>query len=152
MKITSTWRPIAKNEIAHTALFGSASVGRLATQDEVTSLFTRLFGIERITINDLTYNYEKAAGTLTTARYFPQNKISFMATLANGSIGAGLWGVTPEEEAQGAFTAASSDQYITMTQWQTPDPVAIWTKASGMFIPVLPDPNGLFVATVTFPS
>ena len=112
----------------------------------------RLFGIERITINDLTYNYEKAAGTLTTARYFPQNKISFMATLANGSIGAGLWGVTPEEEAQGAFTAASSDQYITMTQWQTPDPVAIWTKASGMFIPVLPDPNGLFVATVTFPS
>lgn len=149
---STAFNAIAKNEIVQTALFGSASVGRLATQDEVTSLFTRLFGIERITINDLTYNYEKAAGTLTTARYFPQNKISFMATLANGSIGAGLWGVTPEEEAQGAFTAASSDQYITMTQWQTPDPVAIWTKASGMFIPVLPDPNGLFVATVTFPS
>lgn len=34
------------------------------------------------------------------------------------------------------------------TQWATPDPVAVWTKATGLFIPVLPDPNGLFVASV----
>lgn len=143
---------LAKSATIQNALFGSAFAGRLATTDEITSLFSRLFGIERITVNDLVYNYEKADGTLTTARYFPKNKIAFMTTMANGSVGAGLWGVTPEEEAQGAFTAASQNQYIAMTQWQTPDPVAIWTKASGMFIPVLPDPNGLYVATVTLPS
>lgn len=28
------------------------------------------------------------------------------------------------------------------------DPVAKWTKASGMFIPVLPDPYGMVIATV----
>ena len=143
---------LAKSAVIQNALFGSAFAGRLATQDEITSLFSRLFGIERITVNDQVYNYEKADGTLTTQRYFPKNKIAFLATMANGSFGAGLWGVTPEEEAQGAFTAASQNQYITMTQWQTPDPVAIWTKASGMFIPVLPDPNGLYIATVTLPS
>ena len=143
---------LAKSAVIQNALFGSAFAGRLATQDEITSLFSRLFGIERITVSDQVYNYEKADGTLTTQRYFPKNKIAFLATMANGSFGAGLWGVTPEEEAQGAFTAASQNQYITMTQWQTPDPVAIWTKASGMFIPVLPDPNGLYIATVTLPS
>ena len=122
---------LAKSAVIQNALFGSAFAGRMATQDEITSLFSRLFGIERITVNDQVYNYEKADGTLTTQRYFPKNKIAFLATMANGSFGAGLWGVTPEEEAQGAFTAASQNQYITMTQWQTPDPVAIWTKASG---------------------
>ena len=33
--------------------------------------------------------------------------------------------------------------------WATEDPVAKWTKASGMFIPVLPDVYGMVIATVT---
>lgn len=149
---SKVFNAIAKEASIQTALFGSASVGRLASQDEVTGLLSRLFGIERITINDNVYNIEQAGGTVSTKRYFPEDKISFMATAANGTIGAGLWGVTPEEEEQNAFTQVSSDQYITLTQWKTPDPVAVWTKASGMFIPVLPDPYALFVATVTFPA
>ena len=28
------------------------------------------------------------------------------------------------------------------------DAEPVWTKATGLFIPVLPDPNGLFVASV----
>ena len=48
---------LAKSAVIQNALFGSAFAGRLATQDEITSLFSRLFGIERITVNDQVYNY-----------------------------------------------------------------------------------------------
>ena len=64
------------------------------------------------------------------------------------SLGVGLWGVTPEEKEQGAFTQKSMNQFITLTQWKEPDPVAVWTKASGLFIPVLPDPSSLFICNV----
>ena len=56
--------------------------------------------------------------------------------------------MTPEEEAYGAFTSKSQKQFITITQWETPDPVAEWTKASGVFIPVLPNPYGIVIGTV----
>lgn len=39
---------------------------------------------------------------------------------------------------------------MTITQWETPDPVATWTKASGLFVPVLPNPEGMIIATITF--
>ena len=33
-------------------------------------------------------------------------------------------------------------------QWMETDPAVLWTKASGLFIPVLYNPNSLFIATV----
>ena len=66
-----------------------------------------------------------------------------------GKVGTGLWGVTPEEERQGAFTEINQKQFITITQWATPDPVAEWTKASGVFIPVLPNPFAMVIGTHT---
>jgi len=32
--------------------------------------------------------------------------------------------------------------------WNEPDPVATWTKAAGLFIPVMPNPKGLFIGTI----
>lgn len=40
-------------------------------------------------------------------------------------------------------------QFITISQWATPDPVAEWTKASGVFIPVIPNPYGIVIGTLT---
>ena len=45
------------------------------------------------------------------------------------------------------WTAKSAEQFITLTQWTEPDPTAVWSKASGLFVPVLPNPAGLFIAT-----
>lgn len=39
-------------------------------------------------------------------------------------------------------------QFVTCTRWDTPDPVATWTKASGVFIPVLPNVYGHIIATI----
>ena len=133
-----------------TAVHGGAASGAMVTRTQLRTLFNELFGFSDIRENDARYNVEDKTGKKTTARYFPQNKISFVASY-NGlqGFGSGLWGVTPEELAQGPWTAKSAEQYVTLTQWQEPDPVAVWSKASALFIPVLPNPEGLFVATVT---
>lgn len=68
----------------------------------------------------------------------------------SGKLGTGLWGVTPEELSYGPWTKKSAKQFVTITQWDTPDPVATWTKASGLFVPVLQVPEGMIIATITF--
>ena len=121
----------------------------LQNKAQLQALFGEQFGFTEINVNDLRYGQENAAGAITSKRFFPEDKVSFICKAANGSVGTGLWGVTPEEESLGQYTEKSAQQFITLTQWATPDPVAVWTKASGLFIPVLPNPDGLFIATVT---
>ena len=108
-----------------------------------------MFGFSAIETNDLRYAIEKADGSQEKQRFYPDNKISFISEQISGGLGTGLWGVTPEEAEYGQYANKSTDQYITITQWATPDPVAVWTKASCLFIPVLPDVDSLYIATVT---
>ena len=142
-------RQMRNNTRIRTYIFGSAGAGTLVTKAQLQALFGEQFGFTEINVNDLRYGQENAAGAITSKRFFPENKVSFICKAANGSVGTGLWGVTPEEESLGQYTEKSAKQFITLTQWATPDPVAVWTKASGLFIPVLPNPDGLFIATVT---
>ena len=86
-----------------------------------------------------------ANGAEKTHRFFPEDKVAFLSNGTANSFGVGLWGVTPEEKGYGPYTDKSAQQYITITQWETPDPKTTWTKASGLFIPVVPDPYGLFI-------
>ena len=137
-------RKLAANKGIQTLIFGSAGQGTYVPMDRLRALFSQMFGFSAITTNDLRYKYQGADGTENTVRFYPEDHISFIGV---PQIGVGLWGVTPEEAEYGQYSDKSADQYITITQWATPDPVAVWTKASGLFIPVLPDPNGLFIAT-----
>lgn len=139
-------RKLAANKGIQTLIFGSVGQGTYVPTDRLQTLFGQLFGFSTITTDDLRYKVQRADGVEESKRFFPEDKISFVATSGVG-FGVGLWGVTPEEAEYGQYSEKSADQYITITQWATPDPVAVWTKASGMFIPVLPDPNGLYVAT-----
>lgn len=138
-------RRLATNKGIQTLIFGSAGQGTYVAVDRLQGLFSQLFGFGTITTNDLRYRFQTADGSTKTQRYFPEDKISFIGV---PQIGVGLWGITPEEANYGQYNEKSASQYITITQWATPDPVAVWTKASGLFVPVLPDPNGLFVANV----
>ncbi len=108
-----------------------------------------MFGFSTITTNDLRYKVQRASGVEELKRFYPDDKVTFLSSGSGAGFGVGLWGVTPEEKAYGPWAEKSADQYITLTQWATPDPVAVWTKASGLFIPVLPNPNGLYIATDT---
>lgn len=138
-------RKLATNKGIQTLIFGSIGQGTYVPNDRLQGLFMQLFGIGTITTDDLRYKTQKADGTELTHRFYPEDKISFIGV---PQIGIGLWGVSPEEAEYGQYGAKSADQFITITQWATQDPVAVWTKATGLFIPVLPDPNALFVATV----
>jgi hypothetical protein len=140
-------RKLAANKGIQTLIFGAIGQGTFVPTDRIQTLFGQLFGFSTITTNDLRYKVQKASGVEEVKRFFPEDKITFISNGTAGSFGAGLWGVTPEEAEYGQYNEKSADQYITITQWATPDPVAVWTKASGLFIPVLPNINGLFIAT-----
>ena len=138
---------LRKNEGIQTSIYSALGKGTYVSNTLLQQLFNDMFGVTFI-INDEYYRYEGKKGVLNTKRYFDEDKLIAISPLANGTLGAGLWGSTPEERAQGPWTSKSSSQYITTVMWEEPDPVAVWTKASGMFIPVIPNPDGLYIGTV----
>lgn len=128
------------NTAMQTAVLGAANK-RLLTKQELTNLLMQEYGftIDRC---DEKYRYRKADGTLKTGRYFKEDVFTLYEANANGSFGSGLWGVTPEELEYRQFIQEENRSFVTLSMWDTPDPVAVWTKASGMFVPVAPKANG----------
>lgn len=143
---TKVLRKLAENKGIQTLVYGTVGAGTYVTAEKLRALFIDMFGFGQITTNDLRYKVQKANGLEDKYRFFPEDKVAFMSNGTADSFGVGLWGVTPEEAEYGQYNEKSANQYITLTQWETPDPVAVWTKASGLFIPVLPDPSALFIA------
>lgn len=142
---------IAGNAAIQKAIFGTTGVGILPSLDRINALFVDQFGIAIQTDEDRYGEISTVGGKVTVKqkRFFPKNMFVMLSTGAGGAVGAGLWGVTPEEEEQGgAFDTKRQRQFVTVTTWDTPDPVTTWTKASGLFVPVLPDVNGHVIATV----
>lgn len=132
---------------------GTLGAGALISQSSLEAYLASEFGITRVITNDLTYGADETIGTdgrpvITRERYFPSNKITFVAS-TNGRVGMGLWGDPPEVSASRYFDEVSSDRFVYITQWAEKDPAVTWTKASGLFIPMVYNPNSLFIATVT---
>jgi hypothetical protein len=121
---------------------------RIVTKAQIDTMLNELYGIATVRVNDASYGVPTADNKGRTAvRFFPENVFTLYVEGIGGKVGSGLWGVTPEEERQGAFTDVNYKQFITISQWETPDPVAEWTKASGVFIPVLPNPFAMVIGT-----
>lgn len=138
-----------KNKAIQTAVLGTLGQGTFMTLTQINTLLMEMFGFTMET-NDEKYRYIKANGTMGTKRYIEENKFIMLGMSMNNNVfGVGLWGTTPEERKMSPWNAKSMQQYITIVNWETPDPVATWTKASGVFIPILPNPSGLYVATIT---
>lgn len=143
---------IMSNKGVQSAIFGSNGAGTLPTIDQVNNLFRSQFGVY-ITTNEEKYG-EIVTGTdgkvkVEQRRFFPEGAFVLTSTGIDGTLGIGLWGVTPEElEQGGAFDSKRQQQFVTVTSWNTQDPVATWTKASGVFVPVMPNVYGHIIATV----
>ena len=57
----------------------------------------------------------------------------------------------PPEATVGALATggdSASHPYVYIDQWTEDDPKVLWTKASGLFIPVLYNPSALWIAKV----
>lgn len=144
---------IMTNKAVQKAIFGTAGEGTLPTVEQVNALFRSQFGIA-VQTNEQRYGVLASDGKAGTAveqrRFFPEGAFVMTALGPDGTLGAGLWGVTPEEAEQGgAFDEKRQQQFVTVTTWDTPDPVATWTKASAVFVPVMPNPYGHLIATVS---
>ena len=149
---------LRQNAAIQKAVNGVNMVGQLVRNADLRAYMDEEYGISQIITNDLTYNVpgamtaSTALPTLTAARYYPANKVSFFATNASGRVGAGLWGDPPEVDAARAFdggvSASGASPFVYISQWGEKDPAVLWTKASALFMPVLYNPNGLYVASV----
>lgn len=143
------------NKQLQTAINGNIGAGSLIRTSALEAFFEDEFGISTIITNDLTYGSsatfnEDGRPVISTARYFPLNKITFFATNPNGKMGIGLWGNPPETDVPNFIdvSASSESPYVFVSQWIENDPTVLWTRASGLFIPVLYNPNALYIGTI----
>ena len=143
------------NAAVQKAINGNIGAGALVSGAAMTAYLETEFGLGRVITNDLTYGAEAEIGTdgrpsITTARYYPDNKITFFAANPAGRLGTVAWGDPPEATVGSLGTATSSSEspYVYIDQWTEDDPKVLWTKASALFIPVLYNPSSLWIATV----
>lgn len=147
---------LRKDAAIQTAVNGNVGAGSLVRVAALEGYLAEEFGINQVITNDLKYGasstIDKTTGrpTITTKRYFPDNKVTFFATNNGGRMGIGLWGDPPEIDAGQFMNVSSSTEspFVYISQWMEKDPAVLWTKASGLFMPVLYNPESLFIATV----
>ena len=143
------------NDLIQTAVNGAIGAGALVRRTALDAYLEEEFGITTIVEQDLTYGASAVIGqndrpSITTARYFPDNVATFFATTPGGLMGMGLWGDSPEVDLSRLMqvSASAASNYVYISQWVENDPAVLWTKASALFMPVLYNPNSLFIATV----
>lgn len=138
------------------AINGTAQQGATVRRSALEAYLADEFGITQLITNDLSYGASAAIGadgrpSITTQKYYPVNKMTFFATNAGGRLGVGLWGDPPEVDAADFMkvNASGESPFVYVSQWMEHDPAVLWTKASGLFIPVLYNPQSLFIATTS---
>lgn len=144
-----------KNTFVQIEINGVSASGALVRQTALQAYLEDEFGIGTIVTNDLTYGASAIIGddgrpVITSERYFPDDKVTFICQNLGGKLGTGLWGDPPEVDIAKFMDVQGSEYpYVYVSQWVENDPAELWTKASGLFMPVLYDPASLWIATVT---
>lgn len=145
-----------RNTNVQTVINGTLSSGATVKRSTFDDFLATEYGITNIIEADGLYdpdnesfNGSSSIMTHQTLRYFPENKITFFATMPNGKLGGGLWGVPPSVTIPDSNARGSSiSQYVYIDQWTEKDPAVLWTRASAVFIPILINPDSLFIADV----
>lgn len=144
---------LRKNAAIQKAINGNLMQGVLVSNADLKAYLSAEYGMDTIVVNDLTYGVPGAVvnnrPTVVSKRYFPENGITFFSTNMTGKLGDGLWGDPPETDVQQLLDVANSSEspYVYITQYVENDPAVLWTKASALFMPVLYNPNSLYIAT-----
>lgn len=143
---------LRKNKAIQGAIGGTLMQGALVRRTAFEDFLAEEYGLNTVITDDLTYAVEDGIGEdgrpkVTQKRYFPKDIISFFAANPGGRVGVGLWGDPPEIALPDFYptTASGVSPYVYVTQKMEWDPAVLWTKASGLFVPVLYNPNALWV-------
>ena len=143
---------LRKNGAIQKAINGANMVGQLVRRADLEAYLNEEYGINRIYVQDGHYSLPLTMGNdgrpvVSSQRYFPEAKAAFFH--ADNKLGDGLWGDPPEVSAAKFMDVSESEvsPYVYVSQYAENDPAVTWTKASALFVPVLYDPNALYVAT-----
>lgn len=125
-------------------------MGAMVTPDSLNNLLST-FGLPAIRVYDEKYYSEQANGTKVQERYFPENK---MAMFGDGTLGETVYGSTPGQLRLAPTIAqtAMNDLIFAEIYESSIDPVGSFTRAEGMAMPSLADPNALMQIEFTLPS
>lgn len=147
---------LRNNEAIQKAINGAVGAGALVSRSALEAYLAEEFGITQLITNDLSYGKSATIGAngrpvISSARYYPQDKVTFFATnLVSGRLGTGLWGDPPEVDVRTMLDGQAStvSPFVWISQWTEKDPAVLWTKASTLFMPVLYSPDSLYIASV----
>lgn len=135
------------------AINGANMVGQLVRAADLKAYLSEEYGINRVLLQDGVYSLPYTEGengrpVVSAQKMFKSGKYAFLHT-NGGKIGDGLWGDPPEVSANKfmAVSGSAVSPYVYISQYAENDPAVTWTKASALFMPVLYNPNGLYVAT-----
>lgn len=139
------------NTAIHKAILG-VNYDKVISKAELNAFLKENYGFVLVTLDE-TYLVENADGTKTAKRYFPENELVLFGGNATDTLGKGFYGVTPTERMariSGLVTPTQSKNiYIYCDIWRNEDPEELLTRAEAQFVPVLADPNNLFIVTVS---
>lgn len=145
---------LRKNAALQATINGTGMVGKLIRNADLNAYLSEELGIKRVLVNDLYYSLPLTMGddgrpVVSKQRFYPQNKITFFS--ADNKLGVGLWGDPPEVSAAKFMEVSQSavSPFVYVSQYAENDPAVTWTKASGLFMPVLYNPNSLVIAAAT---
>lgn len=100
------------------------------------------YSLPPIVINDAQVSVD---GTAT--RLIPENNFLMLPAAGGSDLGGTFWGTTAES-LEPEYGIQGDEPGIVAGSYSTKDPVAVWTKAAGIALPVLANPDLTFQAVV----
>lgn len=131
---------LMRNDKIRAACLPPGSTAGIVTLEQVNALFTS-FGHPPFELFDA--QVEDAAGAAT--RLIPDDRVLYVGS---AKIGETQWGTTAESIEPDYGIDASEAPGIVVGSYINNDPIARWTKASGIALPLLLNANATFVAKV----
>lgn len=133
-----------RNAEMRNLVFPGANQPDIVTQTSVNQVLNA-FGLPPIEVYDAQVSVNGSA-----TRVIPDDRVLFLpapGSLDGDQLGATLWGTTAES-LEPEFGIEGDEPGIVAGAYSTKDPVAVWTKAAGIALPVLANPDLTFCADV----
>lgn len=134
---TSVIRYLKKNKALRSTF---TNAGLIPTTDRILAAVNDAVGIT-FTVNDKQY---KTSINGATKNFYPNDTITFF-TSADSEVGVGALGYTPAEI---LGVQESERSYVTIMTDIKKDPVSLWTIADSLYVPLVRNIDGLFIANI----
>lgn len=133
-----------RNAEMRNLVFPGANQPNLVTQDSVVQGL-RAFGLPPIFV----YDTQVRVGA-TATKVIPDDRLLFLPAQGSADaedLGSTLFGTTAES-LEPDYDISGEEPGVVSGSYSTKDPVAVWTKAAGIVLPVLANANLTFAADV----